>query len=203
MGVECKLNYAMASGIQSKPYQLSKIYKTYVDVYKEGLWEWEYNTKQLMMRLSGRANSCPQNRNCDAGIRSLNPEGDYYSCGSIGDDREYPINFHKEVIENGPIDLRLKREPELQSLKMECYSCNLFEICNGCRKTIKDMKVHNMVDDHCALMKTLEEDILRINQESSVTTIDLNKKTVFKYESVGNSSGPQARKKPRIHITPV
>ena len=33
MGVECKLNYAMASGEQSKPFLLGKIYKIYLDVW--------------------------------------------------------------------------------------------------------------------------------------------------------------------------
>lgn len=40
-----------------------------------GLSEWEYNTKQMMKRLGGSATSCPQNRNCDAGIRAFNPGG--------------------------------------------------------------------------------------------------------------------------------
>lgn len=203
MGVECKLNYAMGSGAQSRPYQLSKIYKTYVEIYKQGLWPWEYNTKQLMLRLSGRANSCPQNRNCDDGIRAMNPEGDYYSCGSIADDREYPINFIKEVKENGPLELPLRQEPELFSLKMDCLSCNLFEICNGCRKTIKDMKTHNMVDDHCKLMKILEADILAINKENANIPVDLHKKTDYRHEPVRNYTSPETGTKPRIHITPV
>jgi radical SAM protein with 4Fe4S-binding SPASM domain len=186
MGVECKLNYAMASGIQGKPYQLSKIYKTYVEIYKLGLWEWEYNTKQMMIRLSGRSNSCPQNRNCDEGIRAMNPEGDYYSCGSTGDDRMYPINFVKEVKEFGVKELPLKTATELQALKMDCYTCNLFQICNGCRKTIRDMKSHAMVSKHCTLMKTLEQDILNITEKNVSTSIDLNKKT--NYEPLRNST---------------
>src|SRR5690606_37220494 len=56
VGVECKLNYAMASGPvvtdprtghqmgqEGRPYQLSKIYEIYVQVHKEGLTDWEFN----------------------------------------------------------------------------------------------------------------------------------------------------------------
>lgn len=165
MNVECKLNYAMASGAQSAPYQLSKIYQTYVEIYKRGLWPWEYNTKQMMHRLNGKSNSCPQSRNCDEGIRCLQPSGDYYSCGAFGDDRQYPINFFKEVV-LGEFQTPLQRAPELNYLKTECLGCPMFDICNGCRKTIADMKRHNMVESHCRLMKTLAPDIIEINRRS-------------------------------------
>ena len=101
MGVECKLNYAMASGVQGSTYQLSKIYETYLEIYDRGLAEYEYNTKQMMKRLKGFSTSCPQNRQCDSGIRAFNPGGDYYSCGSFADDMDYPIDFEEEM--NGEI----------------------------------------------------------------------------------------------------
>jgi len=166
MDVQCKLNYAMASGEQSKPYQLSKIYQMYVEIYNRDLWHWEFNTKQMMTRISGIANVCPQARNCDDHIRALNPEGDYYSCGAMGDDKEYPINFAKEVKEGGFIT-PLQDAPELFSLKDECVGCPMFSICNGCKKTVKDMKIHNMVEEHCVLMKQLAPEIIRINDETN------------------------------------
>ena len=165
MNVQCKLNYAMASGEQDKPYRLSKIYETYVEIYNRDLWHWEFNTKQMMTRLSGIANVCPQSRNCDEHIRALNPEGDYYSCGSIGDDREYPINFVKEV-KQGDFITPLQDAPELYSLKDECIGCPMFNICNGCKKTIKDLKQHNMVEEHCTHMKQIAPMIIKINDET-------------------------------------
>ena len=57
----------------------------------------------------------------------------------------------------------LADSPELNSLKMGCYSCPMFSICNGCKKTIKDLKEHNMVEDHCYHMKQLGPDILEAN----------------------------------------
>ena len=51
IGVECKLNYAMASGEQKNPFLLSDIYKIYVDIWRMGLAPWEFNTKQMMTTL--------------------------------------------------------------------------------------------------------------------------------------------------------
>jgi radical SAM protein with 4Fe4S-binding SPASM domain len=161
MGVECKLNYAMASGIQSKPYQLSKMYKLYLDVYEAGLTEWEFNTKQMIKRLRNDALMCPQNRECDDTIRALQPSGDYYSCGAMGDDREYPIDFNREMA--GEFFRPLQQDLEIQTMHDGCYTCPMFQICNGCKKTVKDTKRHNMVDEHCTLMKQLAPRIIDAN----------------------------------------
>ena len=163
MGVECKLNYAMASGDEDHPYQLSKIYKVYVEIFNQGLTEWEYNTKQMAQRLSRGATTCPQNRDCDSGIRCLQPDGAYYSCGAFGDDKEYEINFTEEM-NNSEKVLPLKHQYELEMLKEDCFSCKLFNICNGCKKTIKDMKRADIVEGHCSLMKTLADRIVEINE---------------------------------------
>jgi radical SAM protein with 4Fe4S-binding SPASM domain len=172
MGVECKLNYAFSSGPpvkfrgitmgqQGKPYMLADIYEIYVEIWKMGLTDWEYNTKQMVKRLSGKSTSCPQNRNCDSGIRTLQPSGDYYSCGAFGDDKQYPIDFEKEM--SGDKIFPLKFQPELNSLKQSCFTCPMFDICNGCKKTIKDLKDHGMVETHCKKMKTLAIDIIEAN----------------------------------------
>lgn len=187
MGVECKLNYAMASGVQGQPYQLSKIYKLYVEVYDRGLWPWEYNTKQMMQRLSGKASSCPQSRKCDEGIRCLQPSGDYYSCGSFGDDREHPIDFNAEM--TGAAVTPLQSNPSLVSLKDECFTCPMFDICNGCRKTIADMKKSDTVEAHCKLMKTIAHNIIEINDNSRHLQLDLKPKTGdTKYDQLSESS---------------
>jgi len=168
MGVECKLNYGMASGDLSTSYQLSKIYKIYLDVYNEGLIDWEYNTKQMVRRLYEGSTTCPQSRNCDRGIRAINPGGDFYSCGAFGDDRDKPINFEKEMSSDTPAT-PLDDDLSLAALKTECYACPMFSICNGCRKTIKDMKDENIVEDHCTLMKSLASDIIETNKNQIPT----------------------------------
>lgn len=162
MGVVCKVNYAMASGIQSKPYRLSKIYERYLEVHEAGLTAWEHNTQIMTKRLIGSLSPCPQNRKCDEGIRAFNPGGDLYSCGSLGDDRDYEITLEDQK--------PLQNKPELQSLKQACFTCPMFDICNGCRKTILDLKRHGMVEDHCYHMKQLAPRIIQANMiEREVT----------------------------------
>lgn len=173
MDVECKLNYAMSSGPpvkfkniimgqEGRPFLLADIYEIYVEIWKKDLYFWEYNTLQMIKRLRGGATSCPQNRNCDDTIRVLQPSGDYYSCGAFGDDRQYQIDFNTEM--SGTKVFPIKFQTELQSLKEECYTCPMFQICNGCRKTIKDLKDYNLVDIHCNKMKSLAPDIIKSNE---------------------------------------
>ena len=166
MDVECKLNYAMASGEQGQPYQLSKIYNIYVQLYKQGLTQWEYNTKQMIQRMTGQTTTCPQSRTCDTYIRALNPGGDYYTCGSFGDDRTHAISYTGEIYE-GKHFTPLNDDPSLLSLKNECLSCPMFSICNGCRKTVKDMKDSGIVESHCTLMKSIAPDIIAAGKENS------------------------------------
>jgi len=180
MGVECKLNYAFSSGPpvkfkniimgqEGRPYMLADIYEIYVQIWKNGLTEWEYNTKQMVKRLSGSSTTCPQNRDCDGGIRTLQPSGDYYSCGAFGDDRQYNIDFKKEMA--GEKIFPLKFRPELNSLKQSCFTCPMFNICNGCRKTIKDLKDYTLVEKHCFKMKSLASDIIEANGLSGILEV--------------------------------
>lgn len=163
MGVDCKLNYAMASGRQGKPLPLSKIYEVYVQIWKEGLAKYEWNTRQMANRLVGMPTSCPLNRTCDEGIRVLHPDGKYFSCGSFADDLEYEVDYQKEVVEAGPVQTPLRNDPSIDAMKPECYSCPMFNVCNGCRKHVKDLKRTGMVESHCTKMKTLAKDIEDIN----------------------------------------
>ena len=87
-----------------------------------------------------------------------------YSCGAFGDDRQFPIDFKTEI--SGQKIFPIRYVPELQTMNGEgCYTCPMFEICNGCKKTIKDMKLHNMVEEHCSHMKQLAPRIIKINDE--------------------------------------
>lgn len=172
MNVECKLNYAFSSGPpvkfkgiimgqEGKPYMLSDIYEIYVEIWRRDLWQWEFNTKQMMRRISKGSTCCPQNRDCDSGIRVLQPSGDYYSCGAFGDDKQYPIDFKTEM--SGQKIFPIRNEINLQTMTDYCYSCEMFQICNGCKKTIKDHKDYGLTEKHCKKMKTLAPDILKAN----------------------------------------
>lgn len=162
LGVEAKINYANASGRQGKPFPLSLMYEQYVKIAREGLAEWEYNTKQIVDRLNSAPTSCPLLTKCDEHIRLLHPDGKYFSCGAFGDDQEYSINFEKEVLEFGKPETPLQNDPSIKSLKSECYECPMFSICNGCHKHIKDLKRSGLVERHCTKMKSIAEDIISL-----------------------------------------
>ena len=172
MNVECKLNYADASGeIKGQPFLMGDLYEVYLEIHERGLTPWEFNTKQLLDRLANKPTQCPQSRNCDEAIRVLQPSGDYYSCGAFGDDREKPIDFDWEM--SGGFAYPLRNEPELQTMKQACYTCPLFDICNGCRKTIKDVKNAGLAEAHCRKMKDLAPRILEMGG------LDPNKATPY------------------------
>jgi len=156
LNVVCKLNYAMCSGAQQTPYMLSKIYETYLKIYQMGLHEYEYNTQQFLQTMNLEHTTCPLSRNCDSHIRCLQPDGDYYSCGSFGDDKKYAIDFNKEMISDNIIT-PLSDDNTLFSLKDECLSCPMFNVCNGCKKTISDMKHMGemFIQNHCIRMKNV------------------------------------------------
>ena len=160
-GVECKLNYAMMSGEQKEPFLLSDIYEIYTKIYNLGLAPWEFNTKQMMLTISDCSTTCPLSRKCDEGIRCLQPDGDYYSCGAFGDDKDKPIDFEREM--QGEFFTPLQDSLELTTMKKGCYGCPMFSICNGCRKTIKDYKEAGVVEAHCQKMKRNGVDILNAN----------------------------------------
>lgn len=164
MNVECKLNYALASGLVSKPLLKGKIYKVYLDIIEMGLSEWEYNSKQLIQLGQKKSLSCPLNRECDSNIRCLQPEGDYYSCGAFGDDKMFSINFESEVLNNGPKQLPLSATQDINYLKESCLTCPLFSICNGCKKTISDLKRNSLVEEHCMEMqKNMDRLLVYVN----------------------------------------
>lgn len=171
MGVVCKVNHLMASGGEidtgkvimgstNKMFTKGDICKAYVDIYNAGMMEWEHNTQELARVLRGERTICPLSRNCDSGIRTLQPDGDYYSCGSFGDDREYPIDFEHEMAGGFVRPLQVL---ELETMKESCYDCPMFSICNGCKKTIADTKRLGLVEHHCRTMKSLASDIIAMN----------------------------------------
>ena len=166
MDVECKLNPVYLSGRQENPFLLAKAYRIYLEIYKQGLAQWEYNTKAIFGVLAGDSGTCPYGRDCDSWIRLLQPSGDYYSCGSFGDDRKYPISYENEIYHN-QFYTPLTDNTEIYSMKEDCFTCSLFEICNGCRKHIENHKENGLVEEHCRSMKAIEKELLQVKLQSS------------------------------------
>lgn len=172
MGVEAKINHAVASGppVQKKSVTMGNansqftqadIYGHYVQIHEAGLGEYEYNTKQMAKRLAGGDTTCPLSRKCDESIRTMQPGGGYYSCGAFGDDQLYSIDFENEMA--GGFETPLQVIADIDSMKEACYICPMFSICNGCRKTVHDTKRLGQVEYHCQKMKSLAPKIIEIN----------------------------------------
>lgn len=149
LGVECKLNWAMASGRASKPFPIGKMYLVYAEIYKESLTEWEHNTKDILKKNQGKSTVCPLRRDCQSHIRNLQPDG-YSTCGAFGDDHEYMIDFEKEMA-GDKIDPFNKGE--FLALKPECLTCPGYQYCNGCKKVMQDLRRHDLVEVSCKAMK--------------------------------------------------
>jgi len=172
LGVEAKVNYAVASGpvVVNKGiamghaesmYTQADMYKAYIEIYDAGLMQWEFNTKQMVQRIKTQNTICPLSRECDGGIRSLQPGGRYFSCGAFGDDLKYPIDFEKEMA--GEFFTPLRNQEELWSMKEACNECPMFLICNGCRKTITDTKRLGLAEHHCKTMKSIAPRLIEMN----------------------------------------
>ncbi len=157
MKVECKLNYAFGSGRTTKTPFLSDIYKIYIQIIKEGLVQYEYNSKQLQ-KIFTTSVTCPVSQNCDMYIRTLHPDGSYFSCGAFADDNRYKLDFETDQY-NKP----LKCDGHIQVIKPNCFGCLLYKICNGCHKKIDDIKNTGKIDEHCLKMKEIELELLNIN----------------------------------------
>ena len=71
---------------------------------------------------------------------------------------------------NGEKILVLQKEMRLMNLKQSCFTCPMFQICNGCKKTIKDLKDYDLVESHCITMKKLAPKIIEINHVNMEVT---------------------------------
>jgi radical SAM protein with 4Fe4S-binding SPASM domain len=162
LGTQCRLVAANASGKQQKAYPISKMYTHYIDIYRERLVEYEQTAIQLFDYMNGFGGGCDLSRTCDEQIRSLNPDGRYFSCGPMNDDLdpENEIDFEAEVVRGEGMFLPIQSRVETRQLKDECSSCELFNLCNGCAKNVKDYKRQGIVESHCADMLSIKDDLM-------------------------------------------
>lgn len=161
LGTTVKLNYVNSTGRSLNNYfLLGDMYQVYIDIKKAGLEDYEFNTKNQFRSLK-EFRICPLSRNCDLGIRCLQPNGDLYSCGSFGDLRIHKLNNIKDTTR------LLDKDPSLLMMHPKCATCKLFDFCNGCYHTIHNIKRLNLQDAHCESMKRVEHDIFNVLMEGS------------------------------------
>ena len=143
----CKINPAVQSGRCIKFYPIHKAFKKYLDIIEFGLSDYEFNASVLKDVMSGKNTCCPYLRDCFKYIRTINPDGKIFTCGSFQDDSIVSKNY----------DISISKENEIQKdyqvLKSECYACEMFSYCNSCYKQIADIKNNDYVKKHCIGMK--------------------------------------------------
>lgn len=132
LNIECKLNGAFASGRQLSMYSLIKLYEIYLKILKSNLYNWQFNTKNLINYFTNKPTICPlANRKCSDNIRTMQANLKISMCPALDDD--------------GILDSTV-----YNVIKNDCYLCQYFMICNGCMKRIKDLENE---DFHCQKLK--------------------------------------------------
>jgi radical SAM protein with 4Fe4S-binding SPASM domain len=161
LNTQCRLVWSNKSGKAASVYPMSKLFKIILELHKLGLTEYEQTALSVGDKMSGLVVACPMERYCDHWMRSLNPDGRYFSCGPLNDDLdvENEIDFKSEVEDGEKYYLPLQKRKDTQYLKEECLSCKMFETCNSCRKHVKDLKDTNKVEEHCTTMKDIMVDL--------------------------------------------
>lgn len=175
LGTQCRLVYANMSGRSGKPYPLSKLYKIFLEIHDLGLAEYEQTALTISDKILGIEVACPLSRNCDQNMRSINADGRYFSCGPLNDDLDTTneISWEDEIIEGKGLYLPIQSQKENQYLKEECFSCKMFQVCNACRKHIKDLKQADMVEEHCTTMKGIMNRLEDMSTDDNMTKLRL------------------------------
>lgn len=149
----CRINPAVQSGRTKKYYPHWKMMEHYLNIYKSGLMNYEYNTQQIISKIMiGKNAMCPWNSSCLSGIRSFSPEGLVHPCGAFGDN-------HYTNKNNKTYELTEYNENEIAKdypyIKAECIACENFLLCNSCHKSIHDIKINHDEEEHCNNMKKI------------------------------------------------
>lgn len=167
LNTQCKITYANMSGKATSAFPVSEMADLYIQIWKAGLSEYEQSCYTQSERYRGIGVGCNIDRACDKSMRSLNPDGRYFSCGPLNDDLdpENEIDFKREMA--GEMFFPVQNSKH-KFLKEECFGCKMFEICNGCVKHIKDLKAMGAVERHCTKMKSIEKDFIEMAESSAI-----------------------------------
>ncbi len=161
LGTQCRLVWTNASGKSTRPFPMAKLYRIMVQIWRMGLAQYEQTSLGISEKLRGLEISCPVSRNCDGSMRSLNPDGRYFSCGPLNDDLDpkNEIDFDSEVRRGEAFYLPIQTQSHARHLKDECFSCSMFQVCNACHKHVGDLKRTGLVEEQCQTMKAIAGDL--------------------------------------------
>lgn len=151
LDTKCRLNNALKIGRQTKLFPRYHLIKIWIELVKRGWDKYEINSFERGM---GR---CPSNTNlfCQSSIRVMrkNESGDiiFYNCDDMSWRDEERLSL-KDIYAEQHIEVVPKKV-----LTPNCYGCELFRLCNGCRS------YQGQIDDvetHCKEMTAMKQDII-------------------------------------------
>ena len=146
LGTKCKINNAIAMGRQETSYPRYKLFQIYIDIIEAGLDPYEINC------IDRRIMRCPFNIEglCSSCIRSCYVD----NAGKLHVFRcEDEMSFEGTEITS---EEEIFQEPHTCStakvISNNCYSCELFRLCNGCRT---NHRISNDDPNYCKEMHKL------------------------------------------------
>ena len=163
LNTSCKINPTLPQGRSTVYYPIHKMIEKWADIICSGLGQYEDNCRYLIDAVKGNTTSlsCPFNHNCTT-LYACDNLGRLTTC-SIYRDYHSTVKFYDKKIMNP------KKDPFMSVLKPECYTCDKFDICNGCRVHIGATKTYSDVETHCESVKQSYDRILRFLNEQNNT----------------------------------
>lgn len=152
LGMQVKLNNAVAMGFQETSYQRYKLFRHYLDIVDAGLEEYEWHCSNRDLGY------CPNNIPlfCSSSIRCcyMDTNGELH-VGSCEDELSMGIEIPKSDI---CMNLREDSIDPGDFITEECSYCELFRLCNGCKINRMIAKRDTM---YCSEMQKLKDRIIK------------------------------------------
>ena len=147
LGIKCKMNKVVISGRNSDYYPRYRMFEKYIELYKEGLGEYEMNYDLLKNYFNHLPTYCPIDRGCYNKLRVINPNGSMSTCSYTAEEHisDYDLKCN-------PVNKIAKKYNTITDKCLSCENCNL---CNSCRVYIKEVKDNKDETNYCANMKKI------------------------------------------------
>lgn len=147
LGTICKINPVKAIGHSNESLPLYSMFDIWVELIKKDLWKYtDYKTQFL-------CGGCGFNTShmCENCIRACWVDKDnnlkYSHCEEL---LSWGIQIEQDTSKPLPIPYKLQFK---DILKPDCYNCELFHLCNGCRVHRIGVATTLDVDTYCCEMK--------------------------------------------------
>ena len=169
LNIYCKINPAFASGRCDHNYSYYKAIEHYTNIILNGDGDVVDNCYTLMRVVMNQNidKSCPHIRHCSDVFRIVSPDEVVTNCSIFGMSFEQ-IKLDKQLKwidkERKEIDV-IDNFPTLVSEK--CLSCRCFDICNGCRIKIEEIRNMQNLNQHCDVIKSCYDKIKRYIEETN------------------------------------